>query len=222
MLEDTNTMREFCTCGAKLPEAARFCHKCGKPQFEVEPEQEPVVVEEVRSQPVAPPPPPEISFRNIAAVRIGFLIASLALFGSMLAAFTGSMPFYLLAVVILTPASGFLAVWLYTKRTGQVLSIRSGAKLGFIVGVFSFVFSTVMTTISTLTVASRVNLLEQYKEQLGRQGLPPETVEQMISMLEEPGTLVFLFLFGMAISFLIGTTVASVGGALGAKVLEKD
>ena len=30
----TEIVLEFCTCGAQLPPDARFCHKCGKPQYD--------------------------------------------------------------------------------------------------------------------------------------------------------------------------------------------
>ena len=30
----TEIVPEFCTCGAQLPPDARFCHKCGKPQYD--------------------------------------------------------------------------------------------------------------------------------------------------------------------------------------------
>src|SRR3954453_7443593 len=62
---------EYCTCGAKLPEDARFCHKCGKPQFELIEPEEPAVVEPVPPVPVQPPPQPQgVGFRNPAAVRV--------------------------------------------------------------------------------------------------------------------------------------------------------
>ncbi len=207
----------------KLPEGARFCHKCGRPLYE-----ELVVQEERSAEPPplpvveAPVPPPDITFRNAAAVRTGFFVASLALGLSMIAALSGSMPLYLMAMVVLAPASGFFAVWLYSRRTGQHLSVRSGAKLGFITGVFGFVFSTVLSTISTLTLASRSSIVEQYRAQLDKQGLPPEALDQMTRLLESPGTLVVLMLIGMALSFLLGTVISSIGGALGAKILEKD
>ena len=30
----TEVVPEYCTCGAQLPPDARFCHKCGKPQYD--------------------------------------------------------------------------------------------------------------------------------------------------------------------------------------------
>ncbi|HYL84477.1 MAG TPA: zinc ribbon domain-containing protein, partial [Candidatus Angelobacter sp.] len=73
-------MPDFCTCGAQLPPDARFCHKCGKPQYDY-----PGLAEET-----APPEPPpvalpapapitDIGFHNRIAVRIGFLAAVTAI-----------------------------------------------------------------------------------------------------------------------------------------------
>lgn len=171
------------------------------------------------------PPPPvrlEIGFRNPIAVRTAFVVASLALAGSMLVALAGSVPLYLLAAIVLAPASGLVAVWMYGKRTGQQLSIRSGAKLGFITGVFGFVYSTVLNTLSTLSVASKTGIVEQYREQLDKQGLPPEAMDQIMKLLDSPAMVVTIILIGMAFSFLLGTMTAALGGALGAKVLDKN
>src|SRR5579872_719709 len=66
----TGVVPDVCTCGAKLPPDARFCHKCGKPQRD-----EPVVMEEVLSPPPLPftelpaPITARISFHNGLAVR---------------------------------------------------------------------------------------------------------------------------------------------------------
>lgn len=215
-------MEEYCTCGARLPEDARFCHKCGRPLRD-----EPLIVEEaipVETAPSLPPPPvpPEIGFRNPIAVRTAFIVASLALAGSMLVALAGSVPLYLLGAMVLAPASGLVAVWMYGKRTGQQLSVRAGAKLGFITGVFGFVYSTVLNTLSTLSVASKTGIVEQYREQLDKQGLPPEAMDQVMKLLDSPATVVAIILIGMAFSFVAGTVTAALGGALGAKVLDKD
>src|SRR5438552_13672559 len=102
-------MPEYCTCGAQLPPDSRFCHKCGKPQ------REEVVVE----QPPSPPPlnfiapaakPLAPSFHNPIAVRVGLFVASFAALLCVL------LPF---GCVIWLPSAGFIAVYLYSRRTGQ-------------------------------------------------------------------------------------------------------
>ena len=78
---DTGFVTGFCTCGAQLPPDALFCHKCGKLQRD-----EPLPVpEELAPPPFAvvaaePAPPPEIGFHNSQAVRVAFLVGSLAFF----------------------------------------------------------------------------------------------------------------------------------------------
>src|SRR5665213_4268712 len=87
----TGSVPERCTCGAVLPEDARFCHKCGKPQRD-----EPLIAEEVEETPAAPPvvvaAPPvatfesaAISFHNAPAVRIALIAGLAAFFCSVLA-----------------------------------------------------------------------------------------------------------------------------------------
>src|ERR1700722_12999897 len=73
----TEVVPEFCTCGAELPPDARFCHKCGKPQYDY-----PGLVEET-PEPLAPtiviaPARPESGFQNRLAVGLGFLAARCA------------------------------------------------------------------------------------------------------------------------------------------------
>src|SRR5258708_21315931 len=71
----SSLMPDFCSCGAQLPEDARFCHKCGKPQ------REEIVVEPPPAPPAAaaPPAPGDAaawprapSFRHPLAWRVGF------------------------------------------------------------------------------------------------------------------------------------------------------
>ncbi|HBY61670.1 MAG TPA: hypothetical protein DEH78_17755 [Solibacterales bacterium] len=222
-------MPDTCTCGARLPEDARFCHKCGRPLRDepVWPEAQPQPV----PQPATAPAPgaaipaqdlTQISFRNSAAVRTAFFAASITLAVTLLIAMGGSMPIYALAVILITPASGFFAVWRYLKRTGTHLTGANGAKLGFLTGLFGFVFSTVLSTLSTLAVSSQGRIVDRYREQLDKQGVPPETIAQVMGLLENPATMAVLLLIGIAVSFLFQTVATSAGGALGAKVLEKE
>ncbi len=85
-------MPEYCTCGAKLPPDARFCHKCAKPQYDYPGTDDAQIVSEPPPLPVPPPLPtalaaPEINFRNRIAVKIGFLAALLAVLATGLITF---------------------------------------------------------------------------------------------------------------------------------------
>lgn len=166
--------------------------------------------------------PGEISFRNAAAVRVGFVVAGMAFFLSMLSAFLGSTPLQLFILGLSTVGAGFVAVYLYHRRTGEYLTVRSGAKLGFMTGVFGFVLSTVMFTITMISMAGKGGLAELYRQQSSGLGMSEEVLDQMIRVLESPAGVAMFILFALMIQFVLGTGFASVGGALGAKVLEEE
>src|SRR5437016_6177335 len=135
-------MPDFCTCGAQLPEDARFCHRCGKPQREEVLTPEPVVI--AAETFAAPPATP--SFHHPVAVRIGLFVGSIATLLCL------AIPF---GFVIWLPAAGFVSVYLFTRRTGQSLSVRGGMRMGWIAGILSFVIITVLFTISAAALAAR-------------------------------------------------------------------
>jgi hypothetical protein len=206
---------DFCTCGAQLPPDARFCHKCGKPQYDY-----PGLTEET----AAPTPPPlpvapvqtplEISFHNRLAVRIGFLAALTAVL-----LFMFPLPFPLLRLLLAFLAAGFLAVFAYTRRTGQMLSIRSGARMGWITGIFSFTFVTILFTAAMVAISNEGGLMKFFRSQL-----PPNDArtEKLAQALSDPAGLAGMLVFSVIIMFIILTVLPVLGGALGAKVLAKE
>jgi hypothetical protein len=204
---------DFCTCGAQLPPDARFCHKCGKPQFDYPPVTEETAQPEPEPTPVqSPSAPVEIGFHNGLAVRIGFIAASSAV---VMFLFPLPNPFLRLLAFLV---AGFLAVFLYTRRTGQMLSIRGGARMGWITGIFSFLLVAVLATISIVAIASREGLANFFRSQL-----PPNDArsETMTQMLQDPATLAAAVLFMLIVLFIIITALPMIGGALGAKLFEK-
>lgn len=209
-------MVERCTCGAQLPPDARFCHKCGKPQYDYPGLQTEAVVE--TAAPLAPPPPPsapqEISFRNGTAVRIGFLAALIAF-----VLFVIPLPFPFPRLLIAFLAAGFLAVYLYVRRTGQELSMRSGARMGWITGIFSFVIVTVQFTAGVLVTSSQGGITALLRAQL-----PADDVrtQEVLKLLQEPSALVAMMVFVLLMMFLLLTVLPTLGGALGAKLLTRE
>jgi hypothetical protein len=200
---------DYCTCGAQLPPDARFCHKCGKPQRD-----EPVLVEEFVEQPpivAAPPPPPEpapISFRNATAVRVAVL-AGVPVF--LLSAVAGPLT---LAVPI---AGGFFAVYLYRRRTGQRVSVAAGARLGWIAGIIVFAILTMLLTMLVLML-SQPELLQSMRDQMAKMSsISPEEVTKRIDLLRTPSSLALVLLD----AFLTYTLLTALGGAVGAKFLDR-
>lgn len=216
----TEIVPEFCTCGAQLPPDARFCHKCGKPQYDypglAESEPAPTPVEE----PVVVAPNPrvritgEIGFHNQLAVRIGFIAALSAVF-----LFLVPLPFPFLRLFVAFLAGGFFAVFLYTRRTGQILTIRSGARMGWITGIFSFTLVSVLFAIAMVAISKEGGLANYLRTQLPPNDVRSETVAQAFN---DPAMLGVLLLLSLAMLFVVLTALPIIGGALGAKILEKE
>jgi hypothetical protein len=210
---------DVCTCGAVLPPDARFCHKCGKPQRD-----EPLFAQEVApvQAPIEPPGLPSISklelprigFHNGLAVRIALLAGVLAFFCSII---TGQLALPQEFALVWLVAGGFFAVYLYERRTGQRLSVRSGAHLGWICGVFGFVVVT-MALAATAVMLSDPSVATAMREQLRTHGIPAANAEQMINFFHTPaGISSALF-----VSFVLFTVLPAFGGAVGAKLLDRD
>jgi hypothetical protein len=212
-------VNEYCTCGAKLPEDARFCHKCGKPQRD-EPEIEALAREaepapEETPLPVAtqaPAPPPGVSFRNPIAVRASVIAAALATLGGLI-----PLPglFHTLWQLVMIVGGGFAAVWFYQRRTGDYLSVRGGLQIGWMTGLFSFLVMMVMLTlVFALFAAVGESGMKQLSIEFGR----PEIAEAFQGIISNPAMLIF----ALVSWFFAVTMLASAGGALGSKVLEKE
>lgn len=217
-------VNDFCTCGAQLPEAARFCHKCGKPQIPLlDPTAESEVEQEALETPVAPPVidvpaiPPAISMRNPLAVRAAFATATIA-------ALLFMMPLppqvHWLWEILLVVAGGFAAVWLYQRRTGSYLNVRSGAKLGWITGTFCFLILLVLFTVA-IAAGGGEGLQQAFREMAAQRG-SPSVAEQFEAILSSPGGAAMLIFLTLVTWFVMVALLATAGGALGAKVLEKE
>ncbi len=222
-------MNEYCNCGAKLPDEARFCHKCGKPQFELEDEPEPSPAVETVAI-VADPElallavaaaasqiPPGISLRNPNAVRTALIAAGIT---GLVAMVPLPQAIALLWNAIALAAGGFLAVYLYHRRTGDQLNARSGARLGYFVGLFCFLMMLVIFTVTMVMVTSDHSLRDILREAAPKGN--PELVQDFDKILESPGAIGAIVILALSTYFFIITLLPTIGGALAAKVLDKD
>jgi hypothetical protein len=202
-------MPEFCTCGAQLPPDALFCHKCGKPQREILPAETP---REEQAPPAAPAYIPSalrdslpLNFHNGAAVRIGLIAAA-----------ASTIIFFVLPFLN-WPFGGFLAVFLYRRRTGSLLNTGAGMRLGWITGVLAFVLYIIPFAIQIPRMNSM--MAERLRSM---QGQDPALIEQMTHFFQSaPGTTIVVC-FSLMVMFLIITFLSMAGGALGAKVVGRQ
>lgn len=209
-------MPEYCTCGADLPPDARFCHKCGKPQRE-----EPQLAEET-SEPAPPPQLPAvpaplgfapIGFRNPVVFRIAFFAALISLVLNML--LFEACPLWL-------AAAGFFGVWLYHRRSGELITVRSGARMGWITGIISFVLFSLPFSIGFVNVITQPDFANKMRDELSKYPFPPSMQEQMLATFQTPGGIVMQVIMLLLLLFVLFTLFPLLGGMLGAKVLGKD
>src|SRR5262249_31232401 len=194
-------MPVYCTCGTELVADSLFCHKCGKPQREIQEYQpEPAAAE---AAPPPPPPsvtevePPPVNFHNRLAIQIGLLMAILATLASFL-------------VYVNWLAAGFFTVLLYRRRTGYPLNVQTGVRLGWITGILIFVIMTVILTASVAFIAAG-----------GLAGLPAEVknaldprVQEGLKALQSGPAVAQM----MVVLFVFSTLLSMAGGALAAQL----
>lgn len=165
--------------------------------------------------PIEPPelaaPPPRIGFGNGLAVRIALVTAALGLFASML---LGQVPGLQVLAILCPMASGFLAVYLYVRRSGERLSLAGGAHLGWLSGVFGFLITVVLFTIFALMLATP-EFADAVRQQAMRNR--PEIAEAIREFQTPEGVA-----RALASSFLLLTALPTFGGTIGAKLLHRD
>lgn len=184
-----------CTCGAILPEDARFCHKCGKPQYEEDIarlsalEEQPAVPAPIAQQPLPAVPP---SLTNGRAVRITLVVAAISLLAIAVTASIAPM-----LVVPLFIAVGFTAVRVYLSRTKETLKPGSAALIGAMPWLWLFLLQALCTAFLILTPQSR---------EIAKAFNNPEFTQ----LLDDPAKqVVQLLLF-----LLVGTAAGALGGIL--------
>ncbi|SPE33344.1 conserved membrane hypothetical protein [Candidatus Sulfopaludibacter sp. SbA6] len=204
-------MPEFCTCGAQLPPDALFCHKCGKPQREL-------VVPETVAPVVAPAPLPQlqprpeplpVNFHNGVAMRIAILVAAMATLLSFL-------PF------LNWLAAGFFAVFFYRRKTGTLLNVGAGVRMGWITGLLMFGLSSIVFAAQQLPAALSGHLDAKFQEQLKNLAAQDPLSQQMMQFFQTGPGVIVLLLFSLVALFLFTTGLSMAGGALGAKMVGRD
>lgn len=227
-----------CNCGTRLVADALFCHRCGKPVFELpEPENPPAMAfpSSAAGSAVTPPPPAEsgahpavsgyqgppepIDLRNKLAVQLAFFVA---VFEFPMIAFSGLFPVNPLVMSAMVLAlGGFFAVYLYQKRTRCKMGVLNGFRLGWISGLLLFllvlVFGALQFAFFTFSGGSLMAQMEQVMAVSGANGMPPEQQQIMREVFSDGSKLFVMMLVALFLLFLFLTACAGVGGAMGAR-----
>ncbi len=213
-------MNQTCTCGATAPPEARFCPMCARPFREEEdvPDIRDVVATAGQDAAAQEAPAREdvsIGFGNLEAIRCAYT-------GAALAALLSHIPFLNVLCFVWYPSAAFLSVYRFRKSTGVYLNSKQGAKLGWITGVLAFaVFLLLFATVMLFT-ADAGTFAEAMRQQIEQMSVPADVKEQMREIIQSPAAMGFVMLVYLGVSFLITAGLSSLGGAVAAKVLEKD
>ena len=120
-------------------------------------------------------------------------------------------------VLVVSFGAGMLAPQWYTRRTGQRLSVRSGARIGWITGIFCFGLILVFVTLWILAVTN-VNSIPGLEDNPTMK----KAVQDFLKILKDPAQAVQAIIIGVVSTFLFVTTLPMLGGALGARLSHKQ
>jgi hypothetical protein len=179
----------------------------------------PAEVEAVLEQAATVERPQDISFSNGAAVRVAAVVAGLAMVVLIPLANLGGMS--LIGILLPTLLSGVLSVVLYQRRTGTDLTVLAGARMGWITGVFIFALFLILFTISAIP-AIEGGEFQKVQEAALKSNFSEADFARVKAVLENPVTLTLSILIFMVIYFVGATTLSSLGGMLGAKLLGRN
>ncbi|MBI3665369.1 MAG: hypothetical protein HY236_03960 [Acidobacteria bacterium] len=193
-------MALFCSCGAELPDQA------DQPREEPQPAAAPQAFTAI---------PPVINFGNPIAVRVALLCASIS-------GLLNLIPFVSFGCCLWVLGAGFFSVFLYGRRTGLLLSVRDGARLGWITGLFTFVIGIVFTSLAFVATRSGGGLRDALRQVMEKMPAQDAAARQMMEFMASPAGLAFFLLIYIVMAFLVVVSLAIAGGALGAKVMEKE
>ena len=210
-------MEEICTCGARLVPDALFCHRCGRPlrpliadDDPAEQEHASVPVEPVADRIVIAPavvePAGNVDFRNRAAVKSCLLAACFSLVFGVLLSPVGSgvlFPFVLFG-------GGWIASYLYGRSSAEPVNVRSGAALGWISGLFTFLILLVLIALLFVTLAGNPEFVQMLRDSSGKYGARAEDMNQLLDLPKHPDKLAL----GLVLNFVQLTVFSSLGGLL--------
>ncbi len=172
-----------------------------------------------------PPPLPSvreavINFGNKTAVGVSVMAAAVTLF--LLILLTLAVPSGVLAPLLFC-AGGFLAATLYTRASGEALSPRSGARMGFMTCLWGFLVVLLFFVLLAAAIASpdiRHSLLLQMQQMQQMQNSPQ--MAQNLKLLENPTDFIAPTIVAVALMFFVWTLLSMLGGMIGARLSNRN
>ncbi len=156
-------------------------------------------------------------FGNPAAFRTALLWGSVS-------ALLRAIPIVSLGCCVWVAGAGFGAAFTFSRRTGLALAPRDGARLGWMTGLLGFVINLVLDALNfAILRASGANIGELMRQAVEKMPMQDDAARQMMERLfNSPALLGVVVFISLVLTFFITVALAMAGGALGAKVLEKE
>ena len=109
-------------------------------------------------------------------------------------------------------AAGFVAVRIYNSHSSQPLTLRSGARLGWMTGFWVFLAFVVLSALMSVYI-SDPSIREQIKA-LPNVSRMPEAAK----LLDDPHQFVMSLAGTLVLAFFMATILSGLGGMLGARL----
>lgn len=207
-----------------MPEGAPFCPSCGAPQIRV------VTPQAVEPPPLPPPgemlPPPfPTSYTPAAAaarVQWSAAIRSCLLAAALLT-FLNTIIGNPLAVIIIIPAGGWFAVYLYGRgQSGRPVNAGIGARIGAVTGLFAYALYALIMAV--VMVFQRNRLLEEVRNAMRQAAAqnPNPQAQQVVEKMMTPEGIAILVTISAIFLFFIFLVLCSIGGAIGGSLAKKN
>ncbi len=210
-------------CNAAVEEGVPFCPRCGAPQIRVTgaPESSSLPTEAIPS-----PPTPYSAAENrqplhYTGVRTAGIQWKLVL---PVAAITGllagivSIRFGILAVLLI-PLAAATTVQFYHRRTGGTITLGTGAKVGGLSGLFSYLV--LAAAIVLVFIYGGATLQVEFQRQMASRPMDPQQAEIMNRLIGTPDGRALLCTIMVAFMLPAVEILAMLGGALGAVLFGK-
>ena len=109
-------------------------------------------------------------------------------------------------------------MYLYRRRTGESITVLAGARLGWISGIIVFSILALLLAM-TVVVLSQPDLVQSMRDQMTKMSpLSQEEITRNMDLLRTPSGLAVALLD----AFLSYTLLTALGGAVGAKFLNRN
>ena len=174
---------------------------------------------EIVPAPIAAPvvAPPRLNFRNGTAVKTGLSVAAVASLLSALPAMAAGM----IGLGVWWLAAGYLAVYFYRRRTGVLVNVDGGLRMGWITGLLGSTITCVLFTASVALVVWLSQYAASHDDNFRQMMQSDPRMQEVLKIVQSPNALPAL-VGGLLFSFLLITFLCTAGGALGAKLAPRQ